>query len=355
MKENINNEITIMQFEGNDVDIIMENGEPLFEVYSTGMALGQVKKNAAGVVYPRKERIDENLEKTDIKPCVRNGHKYITESQLYDLMLEMKTDKARKFRKWITEEVVPSIVRTGGYVAEGYEHNFLSTLLKRIDEQDRLQAEQNKMLQETIMVLQKQVRAQNNLLNVKPDMYKINTWKKYTGTPAVERLASALGMDKVEKSLYGDIYEEMNATCGFNRVTAVMDYQAKYHLDEDIEVPPINAIADDPVYQRDFVITVNRMIAKVKSVHTDVAPTPTPLDKFDAIIRPLIEIRNDKSAHGMKTLALVYDRMHSKQSWAVMKGKNKCNTKKELIMKKDGEYDLFCKTVEEIRKELSND
>lgn len=354
MTENIKNEITVMQFEGNDVDIIMENGEPLFEVYSTGMALGQIKI-AKGIAYPRKERIDENLKNAEIIAVVRNGQRYITESQLYDLMLEMKTDKARKFRKWITEEVVPSIVRTGGYVTEGYEHNFLSTLLQRIEEQDRFQVEQNKMLQEAITVLQKQVIAQGKLLNVKPDMYKINTWKKHTGTPVVEKLASALGMDKVEKSLYGDIYEEMNATCGFNRVTAVMDYRAKYHLDDSEDVTPINAIADDPVYQRDFVITVNRMIAKVKSVHTDVAPVVTPLDKFDAAIRPLIELRNDKSAHGMKTLALVYDRMRSKQSWAVMKGKNKCNTKKELIMKKDGEYDLFCKTVDKMIKEISND
>ena len=346
MKENIKNEITVMQFEGNDVDIIMENGEPLFEIYSTGMALGQFT-TAKGKRYPNKARIDANLQSAEITGVLRNAKLYITESQLYDLMLEMKTDKARKFRKWITEEVVPSIVRTGGYVAEGYEQNFLAELVKRLDERDRVQ-------HESILALQKQVVGLQKILDVKPDMYKINTWKKHTGTPVVERLASALGMDKVEKSLYGDIYEEMNATCGFNKVTAVMDYRAKYHLDEDIEVPPINVIADNPVYQRDFVITVNRMIAKVKSVHTDVATISTPLDKFNAAIHFLIELRNDKSAHGAKTLALVYDRMHSKQSWAVMKGKNKCNTKKELIMKKDSEYDLFCKTVDEMIKEITN-
>lgn len=272
----------------------------------------------------------------------------VNESGLYSLIMSSKLPDAKKFRHWITSEVIPSIMRTGGYVQQGRENEFLETMFKNMQEQ----LIDNKT---AILALQKQVIAQKELLNVKPDMYKINTWKKHTGTPAVERLASALGMNKVEKSLYGDIYEEMNATCGFNKVTAVMDYRAKYHLDEDIEVPPINAIADDSVYQRDFVITVNRMITKIKSVHTDVAPTPTPLDKFDAAIHSLIELRNDKSAHGAKTLALVYDRMHSKQSWAVMKGKNKCNIKKELIMKKDGEYDLFCKTVDEIRKELSND
>ena len=346
MTENVKNEITVMQFEGNDVDIIMENGEPLFEVYSTGMALGQFT-TAKGKRYPNKARIDANLQSAEITAVLRNAKLYITESQLYDLMLEMKTDKARKFRKWITEEVVPSIIRTGGYVAEGYEQNFLSELVKRLDERDKVQ-------HESIMALQKQVVGLQKMLDVKPDMYKINTWKKHTGTPAVERLASALGMSKVEKSLYGDIYEEMNTNCGFNRVTAVMDYRAKYHLDEEVETPPINAIADNPDYQRDFVITINRMIAKVKPIHTESVSSPTSLDKFDAAIRPLIELRKDKTAHGANTLGLVYDRMHSKQSWAVMRGKNKCSNKKQLIMKKDSEYDLFCKTVNEMIKEWKN-
>lgn len=106
----------IMKFEDNDVEIIQdENGELLFEIYSTGKALGHIKKNAVGACYPRKERIEENLKNAEITPCVRNGHKYINESQLYDFMLEARTDKCRIFRKWVTNEVLPSIRKTGNY------------------------------------------------------------------------------------------------------------------------------------------------------------------------------------------------------------------------------------------------
>ena len=108
------NELRI--FEGNNVDIIVEDGEPLFEIYSTGMALGQVVTNAKGVRYPNKARIDNNLENAEITPCLRNVNSYITESQLYDLMLEMKTDKVKPFRKWLTSEVMPSIRKHGGYL-----------------------------------------------------------------------------------------------------------------------------------------------------------------------------------------------------------------------------------------------
>lgn len=37
------NKLMMFEFENNSVEIITENGKPLFELYSTGMALGHVK------------------------------------------------------------------------------------------------------------------------------------------------------------------------------------------------------------------------------------------------------------------------------------------------------------------------
>lgn len=105
----------IMKFENNDVEIIQdENGEPLFEIYSTGMALGYVTV-AKGKVYPQKIRIDKIVKNAEIKPVVHGVQLFINESQLYDFMLEARTDKCRIFRKWVTNEVLPSIRKTGNY------------------------------------------------------------------------------------------------------------------------------------------------------------------------------------------------------------------------------------------------
>lgn len=127
-------------FEGHEVDIIQFNGEVLFEVYSTGMALGYVKE-AKGNCYPRKERIDKNLENAEIKPVVHHGQPFITESQLYDFMLEAKTDKCKSFRKWITTDVLPTIRKTGGYVnnEDKFVDNYFSNLapdIKKILKKD---------------------------------------------------------------------------------------------------------------------------------------------------------------------------------------------------------------------------
>lgn len=105
----------IVKFENTAIDVQIIDGTPMFELYAVGMALGQIKKNSKGVSYARKDRIDENVKSAEIQPCVRNGHKYITESQIYDLMLETKTDKCRTFRKWLTNEVLPELNRTGSY------------------------------------------------------------------------------------------------------------------------------------------------------------------------------------------------------------------------------------------------
>ncbi len=105
----------LMQFEGNKVDIIQdENDNILFELYSTGMALGYVKY-AKDKAYPKKDRIDIIVKNAEITVVVQSGQLFLTESQLYDFMLEARTDKCRKFRKWVTNEVLPSIRKTGNY------------------------------------------------------------------------------------------------------------------------------------------------------------------------------------------------------------------------------------------------
>lgn len=105
----------LVKFENTSIDVQIINGMPMFELYAVGMALGQIKKNSKGTLYPAKDRIDKNVKNAEIQPCVRNAHSYITESQIYDLMLETKTDKCRAFRKWLTNEVLPELNKTGSY------------------------------------------------------------------------------------------------------------------------------------------------------------------------------------------------------------------------------------------------
>ena len=111
----MNNMISV--FENCEIQIVVENDAPLFEVYSTGMALGYIT-TSRGKNYPHKVRIEKVISNAEIQPVVQNEQRFLTESQLYDFMLEARTDKCKPFRKWLVEEVLPSIRQNGCYISE---------------------------------------------------------------------------------------------------------------------------------------------------------------------------------------------------------------------------------------------
>lgn len=101
------------------------------------MALGYARDNGKSMgehgvhkLYPYKSRIDKVIENADIKPYVHSGQRYLTEEQLYDFMLEARTEKCKSFRKWVTNDVLPTIRKTGGYVdnADKFTDNYFSNL-----------------------------------------------------------------------------------------------------------------------------------------------------------------------------------------------------------------------------------
>ena len=56
----------------------------------------------------------------------------INESGLYSLILSSKMPKARDFKRWVTSEILPTIRRTGGYVAD--EDMFIENYLPFLEE-----------------------------------------------------------------------------------------------------------------------------------------------------------------------------------------------------------------------------
>lgn len=60
------------------------------------------------------------------------GMTIINESGLYSLILKSKLPSAKKFKRWVTNEVLPTIRKTGGYVgnSEKFVDNYFSNLSK---------------------------------------------------------------------------------------------------------------------------------------------------------------------------------------------------------------------------------
>ena len=58
---------------------------------------------------------DEKLVRTVCVSGQNRGVNFINESGLYHAVIQSKKPEAKKFRKWVTSEVLPSIRKTGGY------------------------------------------------------------------------------------------------------------------------------------------------------------------------------------------------------------------------------------------------
>lgn len=112
------------------IRMVMVDDEPMFCLVDVCRALEI--KNATDVA----KRLDED-ELTRLNLGGRAGESnFITESGLYAVIVRSDKPNAKKFRKWVTSEVLPTIRKTGGYVNN--DELFISTYLPYADENTKL-------------------------------------------------------------------------------------------------------------------------------------------------------------------------------------------------------------------------
>ena len=93
-----------------EIRTVTVNDEPMFCLTDICKALEI--KNATDVA----KRLDED-ERTRLNLGRQGETNFITESGLYAVILRSDKPNAKKFRKWVTSEVLPSIRKNGGYIA----------------------------------------------------------------------------------------------------------------------------------------------------------------------------------------------------------------------------------------------
>lgn len=91
-----------------EIRTVMKDGEPMFCLVDICRALEI--SNPSKVA----QRLDDD-ERTKFELGRAGETNFITESGLYAVILRSDKPNAKKFRKWITSEVLPSIRKTGAY------------------------------------------------------------------------------------------------------------------------------------------------------------------------------------------------------------------------------------------------
>lgn len=113
VKQEQGNNVLDFNFEGHDVRAIAIDGEPWFVGKDVAEALGY--GNPRSAVSKRVEKEDRGVSKMETPSGIQNTT-IINESGLYSLILSSKLESAKKFKHWVTSEVLPSIRKNGGYI-----------------------------------------------------------------------------------------------------------------------------------------------------------------------------------------------------------------------------------------------
>ena len=100
-----------------DIRTVKIDGEPWFVGKDIAEALGYEKPTDA--VRKRVDYEDRGSSKMET-PSGKQDMTIINESGLYSLILSSKLPNARKFKRWVTSEVLPAIRKTGHYETPGY-------------------------------------------------------------------------------------------------------------------------------------------------------------------------------------------------------------------------------------------
>ena len=170
-----------------------------------------------GLSNPRmvKERLDDDVSSTyPIQDRLGRTQQatFVNEDGLYDVILDSRKPEAKRFRKWVTSEVLPSIRKHGAYMTNSVIQeiqsnpeviNFLAEQVAKINLVNTEYHEQTKSKLETI---DKKIEGEY----VTPqDLDAINYAIKFKAEKFVDDTGVQITIDSV---LVGDIYEQARAS-----------------------------------------------------------------------------------------------------------------------------------------------
>ena len=132
------------------------NGEPWFVAKDITQSLGFGNPRQA-----ISSHVDDDDKGVSIMDTLggRQEMTIINESGLYSLILGSRLDSAKKFKRWITSEVIPSIRKTGSYQLPQTYADALRELANKAEEAERLALVNHKLEEQNQRMRPKEIFA----------------------------------------------------------------------------------------------------------------------------------------------------------------------------------------------------
>lgn len=145
------NDLQKFNFKGNEVRTVTIDDQPYFVGKDVATVLGY--KNTKDALSKHVDDEDKQIlrsQNTTLENIPNRGLQIINESGLYSLIIGSKLPDAKKFKRWVTSEVLPAIRKHGAYMTPDKIDEILSdpdTIIKlatqlKVEREGRLVAEQ---------------------------------------------------------------------------------------------------------------------------------------------------------------------------------------------------------------------
>ena len=179
---------TFQNLEFGEIRSMTINGEPWFVGKDIAAALGYSNPSKALIDHVDDE---DKLNNETLSSLGQRGGWLINESGMYSLVLSSKLEGAKRFKRWVTSEILPSIRKTGAYATDSAaaEYKARELRIKEMNAQARLINAETRRL----TVLQKG----KGLSQVAVDTLAVRAVERVTGKdlgdylPQVEKTYSA--------------------------------------------------------------------------------------------------------------------------------------------------------------------
>lgn len=300
------------------VRTVIINGEVWFVGKDVAEALGYSNPQKA-----LRDHVDSD-DRTVNESFTVNGTAVIliNESGLYSLIMLSKLLSAKKFKRWVTSEVLPSLRKYGYYYTDNKYNN-----LKDIAERQFL---------------------------LKKDTYKysekdLNVWQCCVANNAIEKIIQVSGFKN--NFVLSKIYDKMYKLYGFDSLQAVKDFSEK-HGDEFERCTYLMAVADDANYREMFMRSANEVLQDCKkrkqiiakyfneeekeNVELDCYGNPILFqylseEDYMSLILNVSKQIGDNSSTKLKTSKYIYNKMYDHDGWTIIQACWHCSSKKALV------------------------
>lgn len=140
----------LMIFEGHDMEVFEFDGQVLFNPKHVAEILGIADVKSSTRNFNDKQLVkltNSKVHDMHFRKLHNTGENFLTESGVYKLIFRSHKPEAERFSDWVTDEVLPSIRKTGSYQKQLSPQEMMRIQLGMIDDhEDRIKNLESNMV-----------------------------------------------------------------------------------------------------------------------------------------------------------------------------------------------------------------